>query len=237
MEFIPLQITAILQDNVAGDQQLAIDSILEAALCKRDYPELYYAPKTIGHFELKEFDLPLQKNFSSDGRWYYSASFAAWPKNSAYQLQHWNKRFDQKYTYWIDFNGRRGSVMIQSGRYKAIHMPTQTRSAAMLRWWVVGDIELITGLLKEITHIGKKRSCGYGNVIQWIVEPIKRDLSCYQNSYPVRAIPVDISEVEKLLEKIPDLSISLLAGYRPPYWHPERQGVALVPNKKHLVFD
>ena len=79
--------------------------------------------------------------------------------------------------FLVDFQGKRGKVIIEQGRYKAYHMPVFYRVAEQVEWYCVGDKARIEALLSTVTHIGKKRAQGWGRVIRWEVEPWPKDWS------------------------------------------------------------
>lgn len=220
-----LQITAKLLSGIAGGQDLAIDSIMAAAWMRRHYPDAYWGPRPTTADELIEDDLPLAR-IEAGNVWYYAASFAAWPAVTAEELTYWNKRVDQAELPRVDFDGRRGTIDIKSGRYKAFHMPLPIKTANEIRWWVKGDATEIISLLESITNIGKKKSQGWGNVSSWSVEPTSEDFSSYRDGKPTRPIPITSDAVGGIM----------FCGYRPPYWHPARQGICLQPDRSVLVF-
>ncbi len=147
-------------------------------------------------------------------QWFYAASFAQWGEATEGQ-DHWNKRFDSSLAHLVDFDGKRGKVIVEQGRYKAYHMPVWYRHALSVSWWVVGDIGWVMRMLSTVTHIGKKGAQGWGAVLRWEVEPTPCDWSVYgQGGKLMRAIPAEYG---------------ILTGLRPSYWIPRNQMICEVP--------
>jgi CRISPR type IV-associated protein Csf3 len=140
----------------------------------------------------------------------------------------------------IDFEGKRGKVIIEQSRYKAYHMPIYYIASATVSWFVFGDGQAIDYLLLKVNSIGKKRSQGWGQVLDWRIEPAQEDYSEYRDgngngngdknkNKPSRTIPIDE-------ENIPGVGNFGYRGYRPPYWHPARQSLVLLPDKDALCW-
>lgn len=228
----PLEVIARLQKSVGtGDGELPLDGPLAAEWMRRHHTDLYYN-STVGikAEDLIDADLPLERRGNLSGPdWYFACSFAVWPDLVAEGQTHWNKRFRSEYSDMIDFAGKRGKVIVEQGPQKAYHMPLFYTAAMEVKWWVFGDKAGIEDLLSGIRAIGKKTSQGFGVVLDWEVAPMAEDWSCYRNGRPTRTIPVD--------ENNPPPSGDFgYRGYRPPYWHPARQGFVLLPDKEALTW-
>jgi len=196
----PLKITAYMQTGkiATTDLFLPLDSILSNQWLSIHHPEvLEVTQSSIKPDELIVADLPLEKRGEGDD-WYWACSFACGePKRE--EIKHWHKRFDFSLgTEHIDFGDRRGKVDVKSGRYKNYRMPLVTYLVPKLEWYVVGKPIDVEVLLSYITHIGKKRSQGFGRVAKWTVEKWPEDLSH--------------------LRAIPDPNGDMDMGIRPPYW-------------------
>ena len=229
----PLQITAKLggTGNVAGAEDLPIDSILAAAWMRRHEPEAYYQSRHLITVDnLIDAELPLLKINPDTPLWYWAASFVVWPEVAANDFHYWNKRIDHREMHRV---GDVKRLDIKAGRYKAYHMPIPTRAALELRWWVVGDKAEIESLLFSITSIGKKKSQGWGAVRQWTVEPMAEDWSCYREGKPTRTIPLE----EGWQTKRQDGFHIGLRTFRPPYWFAPLQTMCMLADREALIYD
>lgn len=189
--FQPLKITAWLRTNVVSDEYLPLDGII------RDAAMFYhhgFKPVSLPGGELHNPDLPprampLAKRVRSE-IYYYACSFAyPQPWWVGEGLDHWNKRFDFQYSNLIDFQGKRGTVNTTSARYRAYHMPVYYRTAQKVEWYCVGEKTMIEKYLALVTHIGKKRSQGWGRVARWEVVEWTEDWSEIKEGKPMRALP------------------------------------------------
>ncbi|MBW2084456.1 MAG: hypothetical protein JRI54_00270 [Deltaproteobacteria bacterium] len=213
----PLKITAYMQTGKIAtyDLFLPLDSILAEVWIRLNHPEAMIASQSsIMPENLIVPDLPLEKR-GEDDDWYWACSFAC-GKPQREEIVHWHKRLDfddaQKY---IDFGKKRGKVNVKSGQYKNYRMPLVTYLMPKLEWYAVGEKNKIEILLKYVTHIGKKRSQGFGRVVRWTVGEWPEDLSY------LRAIPDENGDVEM--------------GIRSPYWLAWQWTRVLIPNDRRLA--
>lgn len=196
----PMKITAYMWTGkiATTDLYLPLDAMLEYVWIQQNHPELLeVSQSSIPPDELVVSDLPLEKR-GEGYDWYWACSFACGePKRE--EILHWHKRFDfDLATKHVDFGNRRGKVDVKSGYYKNYRMPIVTYLVPKLEWYAVGELKEVALLVDEITHIGKKRSQGFGRVASWAVEEWTEDLS------HLRAIPDPEGDMEM--------------GIRPPYW-------------------
>lgn len=209
----PLRITAYPRCGIVADEYLPIDGILFYVAMRQAYgSQILTTPGKSA--DAIAVELPLEKR-TLNGEWFYAASFAEWQYYADGQ-GFWVKRFDQKQGHFIDFDNRRGKVIVEQGRYKAYHMPTFYRHALAVVWYVVGDKTKIENLLAHVTHIGKKTAQGNGRIIRWKVEEWSHDWSLY-------------GEDGQLMRAIPDGENGILYGIRPSYWARENQVMAALP--------
>lgn len=197
---IPLKITAhLLTGKIAtGDLYLPLDSMMAYVWMTEEHPERMVASASgISPEELIEEELPLEKRGEGDG-WYWAASFAC-GEPIREEILYWHKRFDFDLgSKYVDFGKRRGKVDVKAGLYKNHRMPMITYLLPKLDWYAVGDKAEVERMIRQITHIGKNRSQGFGRVTEWTVEEWPEDLS------HLRAIPDPDGEYEM--------------GVRSPYW-------------------
>lgn len=92
------------------------------------------------------------------------------------------------------------------------HLPLQT--AKIWRAYCRGNISDIGALLKNIATIGKKRSQGYGKVINWEVEQVE-DFPYWHEGRLIKNFPVG-SPVPKFPKGV--IFDIYEAGWTPPYW-------------------
>jgi len=187
----PLKVTAYLRTGVVADRWLPLDSILMYQ-ANRDAlgPELATVPG--GSDVQAASTLPLDIAHPGRRNWYYKCSWAQpQPWWVAEGKDHWNKRFDSSLAGLVDFGARRGKVLIEQGQYKAYHMPVFYLAAQSVEWYCVGDSDEIRYLLSTVTHVGKKRSQGWGRVTEWRVEACSEDWSVQRDGKLTRGIPAD----------------------------------------------
>lgn len=214
----PLKITAWLQTGVVGDPLLPIDAVIYYAA----HRELL-APRVASHsgaFTVAETPdqviLPLAVVNGTTAQWFYAASSAQWPIATVEGADHWTCRFDAGLSDLIEPRPK-ARIDTASGRYRGYRMPIYYRHAISVSWYVRGDREILTSLLCDVTHLGKKISQGWGAILRWQVEPSTEDWSV---TGPAGALMRPIPTTD------PDAP---LIGYRPPYWHPRRQAPCRMP--------
>lgn len=216
----PLHVRAYLRTPVIADRWLPLDGVL-LYQAHRDKmgPRIVTIP---GDYTCNGVStLPLAIEHPGRHNWYYRCSWAQW-SHDVEGCDYWNKRFDAKFAYLVDFQGKRGKVMIQKGQYKAYHMPVFYRAALWVEWWCVGDKAEIECLLSTVTHLGKKQTQGWGRVSQWQIASVAEDWSIWHEGQLMRGIPA---------EEVTDQSVRLAYyGIRPSYWKQSNQRPLAMPN-------
>jgi len=218
---VPLRIRARLRTAVVSDRQLPLDGILlyqahrdqcgsQAATIPGDYSG-----------QMKIATLPLEIVCPGKRNWYYRCSWAQW-SHEIEGRDYWNKRFDSAFADLVNFDGRRGKVIIEQGRYKAYHMPVFYRAALWVEWYCVGDQQEIEHFLSTVTHIGKKAVQGWGRVAEWQVEPWVEDWSIVRDGRLMRGVPKDHAQVLGVPFEM------MHYGIRPSYWKASNQMVLAV---------
>ena len=84
-------------------------------------------------------------------------------------------------------------------------------SAPTITWYAEGDAERIAGMLDPVQFIGKRRSSGFGEVRQWVVEPDDLDGVVGPFGEPLRPVPVQMFKGDKSGPVVD-------AAWRPAYW-------------------
>ncbi|MCI0555298.1 MAG: hypothetical protein L0287_30495, partial [Anaerolineae bacterium] len=130
------------------------------------------------------------------------------------------KRTDTAFSSYLDPRHKR--LTIGAGRYKAFHMPVFVRSALYLDWFCVGDADRLNELVSTVTHIGKKRSQGWGRVIRWQINQTDRDYHLFMHGRLMRGVPKSfpIGSAQHQVAYF---------GFRPCYWKKSNQDVLKVP--------
>jgi CRISPR type IV-associated protein Csf3 len=222
-EFVSLMITAKLCTPVVSDEWLPLDAILDYQVKRKRFgPQVITLPGGGMKRNRPDPDVPLRAIYPDTDNWYYACSWAQpqpwWTQEGQ---DYWNKRFDSSFADLVNFNKRRGKVAIAQGPYKAYHMPIFYRVAEKIIWYCIGDRERITELLLTVTHIGKKRSQGWGRVMQWDIIEITDNWSTHKDGHLTRGIPVfDASQPCDLM----------YYGLRPPYYSKWNQLPIARPN-------
>lgn len=130
------------------------------------------------------------------------------------EIASWKKRWDDENDDLVQ-EKRGGSLKIDHKRsfFKSYSMPLVITGSKSIHFYVVGNEQEIRKLLSNCTHIGKKRSQGYGEVKKIEIHDTNDNYSCWIADKPMRAMPAHNVDVSKfpMLQRM---------GYRPPYWHP-----------------
>jgi len=209
----PFRITAYPLTPIITDRLMMLDGILLYVAMRKKYGRIHEYTKS-GAITSELVDLPLDRRGSRDD-WYYAISAAQW--DTFYEgRSFWTKRVRKKTAEMIvDFQERRGKVMVESGRYKSYQMPVFYVHARSVSWYGVGDIQQVSSMLSYISHIGKKTSYGWGRVI-W-------QTSLWHSDYSERL------EDGTLARPIPTSDDGTLYGIRPPYWLPSNWCLCRMP--------
>lgn len=217
-----LLIVAALLSPVAGDMSLPIDGILLSLACRRAYGP----PPPLLPGERLPFDpavCPLEIVHEGND-WFYAASFAMW-NQYVEQPTYWNKRLDMQHAEALT---DAKSINTAEGHYRGYHYRMQTRHASMVRWHVRGDKAVISELLEDATHIGKKPSMGYGEVASWSVSKVEPDWSIIgPEGFVTRAVPHSWA----MQAGLPINSQVGRRAIRPPYWDVQNLRLAYVPGR------
>ncbi len=217
----PLMITAQFRTGVVADRWLPLDAILYAQACRRELgPQLV----TIPGGDDPDVPIPVAVIHPDTTYWYYACSWAQpQPWWVAKGRDYWNKRFDSRFADLVDFGGRRGKVIIEQGKYKAYHMPIFYLVGHQAKWNCVGDKAEIEALLSTVTHVGKKRSQGWGRVIRWKVETWPENWSVWRDGQLTRGVPAGDVAGKGVFD-------FLHYGLRPSYYRAQNQMLLAMPS-------
>lgn len=126
------------------------------------------------------------------------------------------KRFETRH---IDqCQTRKKKIRLGMGFFKAFMMKIPYTPAKSVTFYIDGGKEEITGLIRHVTHLGKKTGYGFGKVRGVRVEEIEKDLSIVKDGKAMRPVPEKIHAWG-----LP--SYTQMLAYRPPYW--DKRNVAL----------
>jgi len=222
----PICVTVWLRTPVVSDDWLPLDGALLACRTREDkgaqaltIPGASTSAQPKGD-PMQGGRLPIKIVHGKE--WYYRCSWAVWGPHVDGK-DHWHKRFDTHLADMVNFQGRRGRVIIEQDSYKAYRMPVYYRSALWVHWYMVADLDKIGHLLIAITHLGKKTSQGWGRVLRWQVEPCEADWSIWQDNRLMRGVPLRDYPKDRQPDKVG------LYGVRPSYWDKRNQVELALP--------
>lgn len=245
--FEPLAITAYLESSVGigRPEDISLDGILAYEVLRKHFGYSFYMlpdPKEVLYFTrlplemrglpdkriqaLQTGEVWIDKNTPDINPWYWACSSTQMQIRGRDTL-YWNKQIAESMTDSIDFQGRRGKIIIEQGQFKSYHMPLTKLIASKVMWYVHGDKEQIASILLSIMAIGKKTSQGNGRVLRWVIEPTMEDYSEWKDGKLMRPLPV----VGNWQEVTP-LDMQHIA-FRAPQWHPANQGMCVISGIRH----
>lgn len=122
----------------------------------------------------------------------------------------------------------RGSLNDQGGPDKAWNEPLETLCLRddQIDWYCDGDAAEIERLLSYVTHLGKKRSHGFGEVLSWTVAPCETwdGFPVLLDGKPLRPLPAGYPGLVD-----PPLAYRVLS---PPYWQHHREELVACPSSR-----
>lgn len=219
---VPLQVTAELANGfVAADPwSPALDGVMVWARLYEELGEALYDldPHRDG---LREVPLPLLR-VGEGVDWYYACSspFHA----SVEHVSFFHRRFDDHLERLLT-PGKRAKINTASGRYKSYRLPAVQRVTPRVMWFAVGAEAGVRRLLEGITHLGKKRNHGHGQVLRWTVraaDTAAEAADWREHALRRRPRPVSACQPE------PD-DLVMDWGIRPPIWFPENRRRCVMP--------
>lgn len=130
--------------------------------------------------------------------WKASALFPEGPQGE--DLQFWRKRFRQGRAELSE-----GSPSLTNSTYRDWQMPTPLLLTNKLVAYAHGSRKEAKRLLRDVTHLGKKRAHGHGKVIGLDLDEVERDYSLLRDGCAMRWLPLTQGDRQVRL--------------RPPYWN------------------
>lgn len=188
MNFDNMKITIHLKTSVAMQKRKgAFDSILA---------RLYFSQlEKEGIFD-GDYAQKLPFLDMTDG--VYHASFAIFNGVYNYDKEVMVKSFDHdmyaKFGEIVNKNGKgKGNVITTNGAYKNGFYNIERLGVDKILYYARGDGEEISSLLKNLRHIGKKSSLGWGEIEKIEIEKIDEDYSLVKDGLIMRNIPKENS--------------------------------------------
>lgn len=216
LEMSPLVITCTLAafSQVITYQHIHFDNLLASTVVQEAQHDCYWEWED----EAKPLPVPLKVLWESNSGLPLYASSSMYPVGDVFNdVTYFHKRVPTG--EWSRTN-KSGKVQLSPvrGRYMERRIPFRTSIIHKLQARVIGNADEIARLLEKITHIGKKRSAGYGEVCEWeITEAKLRDVDCLvKNGKLARPIPAWCTESLKIDINAP----MVMVGWSPPQWNP-----------------
>ena len=208
---IPLHIIAHLGGPVRIQHQwISLDSLLVAAICKRDdEPPLLVGETPVDY--ASRLDGVLKR--SECGRLWLASWLSGEPEG--YEKKWVNKRPPIAEALGGD---KVRTISIGGGPMKAMHRPSEAIhfKADRLDAWTIGDLDQVRALLEIVGALGFKRNAGDGVVRRWDVEqcePWAGGFPVVLDGVPLRPLPLDWPGLD--LDRCGRDTMPL----QPPYWH------------------
>lgn len=216
-----LRITAEMRTgaHIARYDPVMFDGLLAAAVV-RDATHGQGLPKTGDPYDIP---LPLKCLWRSPEGLPLWAASCLWPREPHFADVIYLHKRAQTGEFTAGRNGRY-SIQVSTGRWMERRVPTPTTLAAQGDAYAIGNADELQRLLNMISHIGKRRGAGLGEVRAWHIEEcdgIMADFGvhCVVIRDGVLSRPVPAGAVGALgLHDLIDEPPSLLCGWTPPYW-------------------
>lgn len=212
---------AVMRTPVCMIEDIILDSIISAAKAKEILQDQFYAGENVhGSKEMIDEMLGsiLDKKY---GVYCTSIGFGRYKESTG----SWAKKWEENYDDLIDFVKTKNRVDIGAGTYKNYHMPLVLKSYERIEFFVRGNMEEVSRLLREyISFLGKKASQGYGQIKEWIFEEIEDDRSVLDDMQIMRPIPG--KEVMGLGLNATDFKVMPTI---PPYWRNDCKELCAMP--------
>jgi hypothetical protein len=169
--------------------------------------------------DVQQLSIPIQR--SACGRiWLCSEAQLGLEEHE----QHWiNRRFPIAEAEHMGVRSFK-RIQLSTGATKSYRLPLEVGfvRGGVVEWFGLGDAEEIRPLLSLVTHLGKKRGVGKGEIARWEVENIDPwpGFPVVRNGTPLRALPLDWEGVDHA-----DHALRVLT---PPYYQRWREEDTLV---------
>jgi CRISPR type IV-associated protein Csf3 len=131
-------------------------------------------------------------------------------------VTYWHKRAQSG--EWTGTKTGNFSIRATQGRWMERRVPLPT---VVAEWWeatCIGDAEEIGRLLGQVSHVGKRRSMGMGEVDHWVVEPGRFVL--HEGGRLTRAMPAEAFDASDICGGLRPAGEPAPIGWTPPQWKP-----------------
>ena len=141
-------------------------------------------------------------------------------EKTAVAAEHYSSSFPTHRALEIEAK-QRTKIARGGGQYKSFRLPLSTSDTRRVVWFAElrekkeikrAPASWLRGILKHVTHVGKKSSLGYGMVGNWIVEPTDIEAHWFNDGVLMRTLPASLVSNEVLGKR---RSFGAVAA---PYW-------------------
>ena len=219
----PLRITAHLAGPLMRPSggTIMLDSLLMSVVAR----QMNLPPPATDH---EPVDIPIP--VARDERTGLHLCTDALAQVDAYEVRYLRRRFPVPEAIAFGDRGRPVNVNPSGGLTKSTNRPDEMvhPERGIVRWYALGDADAVRELLGFVTHLGKMRGHGHGEVLRWQVEPCStwEGFPVLYQGRPLRALPLDWPGLDARAQR--DYRV-----LRPPYyWRaPERTELCAVPGE------
>jgi CRISPR type IV-associated protein Csf3 len=210
----PLRITLELVpgSRLAGYDALNLDNLLARAVVD-EATEGRGLPSTPESYELP---VPLQCLWRSPDGFPLWAATPFMPMGlTAKDIAYWHKRAQSG--CWT--GTKRGTFSIRStqGRWMERRVPLPNVLAGEFSATCIGNADEIARLLTPFGNVGKRRSCGFGEIRRWRIERVPA-WALIEDKMLTRSLPALALELLPI-GQVPD-GLPAPVGWTPPQWKP-----------------
>jgi CRISPR type IV-associated protein Csf3 len=167
--------------------------------------------------------LPLKKS-----RGVYHASVSIFDTDNVYTSVIY-KRFESMGVE-DKVSSKKKKIPLGAGFFKACMVTTPYKPAQEILFFFNGDIDFCRDLLGNVSHLGKDRARGYGEVADVMVEQVAHDKSLIDKENKMFMRPIPFEQVKHL--GIPEHT--MLLTYSFPYWQRNRAKMCTYPLSHYI---
>lgn len=215
----PLEVTATLWGRVILPPygHIHLDALLAWAVCESEM-----RPPALDEEQITAVEIPIER--SECGRFHLCSSSSSTTRE---RDKRWlNKRFP--IGEWQMLGGGKSAQRVQTGAgpSKGFRVPVEAvfLDGDRLTWWCVGERAPIERLLRAVTHVGRRRAVGEGEVREWSVSPCEAwpGFPILRDGAPLRPLPYDDGRVT-------GAHVLRMGRYTFPYWLRALEDLVAVP--------
>lgn len=197
------------------------DGLLAYAFAKRKLGRKFGQKLSYSKDEIIDFTaMPIAMHQNG----WFIASSMMWDKTKTKEsIERWRKRWSTKDDQIADFGKKQRKVDTTRGEFKSYDTPFVLKDIKQVWFYFASsNIEEVNKLIETyISHIGKKRAYGHGEILDFEIKETKFNFE----AEIYRPMPRKLAEVKNMT------SIRFqFCGYKPPYWLPDNMEECVVPN-------